>query len=522
MSEPMIVEPSSVKVRRARLGPWSTLVVTALGVAMVNVDGTAVGIANPAIAKDLGASLADLQWVMNGYLLAVAVLLIPAGNLGDRYGHRRIFLMGVAGFITASLAISVSSSIGLVVAFRALQGVFGAMIMPNTLALLRSAFPPSKLGSAMAVWAGVNGAASAAGPLLGGLLVEQFGWRSVFYINLPIGLLALVGGLLALSEGPHRRPRGMDLRGIVLLGAGLFLLVSGVINAQAWGWDSGRTLAGVGGGLATLTAFVIAEMRTDMPLLPLRLLRDRSVSIGSVSVLLAYFNLVGVLFFVPLYLQNVQGYRPLEVGLLMLPSTVAFMVASPISSRLSARFGPRVPVTAGMLILAGSIFAMLALQRGSSFHVLLWSTVGLGIGAGLVIVSASAAIVGHVPIEFTGLAGGLQSTFSQLGSVLSTAVLGSVLATWVSATLSGHLARADVPTPRIPSLLTTKDIISQGSAPVNPGMTDELAQAVTAGSHAAFMSGLHGALMVAAATALIGAAIAAFLLPGHREQEAAD
>jgi len=510
-------EPAERVKTGIRGKPWWTLLACALGVIMVALDGTVVAIANPYIAKDLNASLADLQWVTNGYLLALAVLLIPAGKLGDRYGRRAAFLTGVTGFALTSLAVGLSGSIGMAIFFRVLQGIFGALIMPNTLALLRSAFPADKLNSAVGIWGAATAASTAGGPILAGVLVEHIDWQSVFYINIPVGAIALLVGLLVLLESRSSEKSGLDLPGLGLLGIGLFALIFGVIKAQTWGWGDTRTLGFIVGGLLLLCVFVFVESRVRSPLLPLAMFRDRSVSIGAVTVLLNFFALFGVLFFISLYLQNVHGYSAVGAGIRTLPLTVMFVVSSPFSGWLTGRFGPRVPITLGLIVVSAAMFALLALQADSTYLLLWPPMVGLGIGIGLVVVASTEAIVGNTPIELAGVAGGVQSTFMQLGGVLGSAILGSILASRVGGVLVHHLTVAGVPRTSANELLQAKEFVSQGLAPIPKGTPADAAGAITNGAHAAFMSGLHVALLVAAVISLLGAFLAPMIRRGRAE-----
>jgi len=514
--------PAAPATAGLRGNPWWTLVATALGVIMVALDGTVVAIANPFIAKDLGASLADLQWVTNGYLLALAVLLIPAGWLGDRFGRRAMFLTGVVGFALSSLAVGLSGSIELVIVFRVLQGMAGALIMPNTLALLRQAFPKDKLNSAIGIWGAVTAAATAGGPILAGVLLEHFSWESVFFINIPVGVIALAVGLLVLRESRDPVEGRLDLPGLAALAGGLFLVVFGVIKAQSWGWGSPRAIAFLAGGLAVLALFALIESRTEHPLIPLRIFRDRSVSIGSATLLLNFFALFGVLFFISLYLQSVHGYSAVQAGVRTLPLTLLFVVSSPLSGALTGRYGPRVPITAGLLVVSASMVGLLFLDTHSSYGILWPPMMGLGIGIGLVVVASTEAIVGNTPPALAGVAGGMQSTFMQLGGVLGSAVLGSVLASRVGGVLVDKLVGAGVPASVAPRFESATQFVSQGVAPVDAQVAKAgLAQAVTEGSHAAFMSGLHMALIVAAALALLGACLAPLIRRGDSPVEGA-
>jgi EmrB/QacA subfamily drug resistance transporter len=500
---------------RIRGNPWLSLISVALGVIMVGLDATVVPIANPFIARDLHASLPDLQWVTNAYLLTLAVLLIPAGKLGDRFGRRLMFLIGVVGFAFASLGVGLVGGITGVIALRALQGAFGALLMPNTLAILRATFPPEKLNTAVGIWGGASALSIAAGPIVGGELVEQASWQSVFYVNLPVGAVALAVGLVVLRESRDTEGRhSLDPAGLLTLSGGLFSLVFGLVKAQAWGWGDPRTLGLLGGAAALLALFVLAEAAAEAtdeaPLVPLRLLRNRSLSISMLAVGLTFFGLMGVLFFVTLYLQNVHGYTPVGAGTCLLPLTAVVVIASPLGSALTARFGPRTPIVGGMTLLACGLSGLASLAPRSPYLHLWPSFAAIGLGVGFVMVAGSDAIVGNAPVADAGVAGGLQSTAVQLGGVLGTAILGTVLSTRVNGVLADRLAGAGVPASLTARLTPGEPFVVQGlAAPGAPaGTPPDVRQAIVDGSHAAFLSGLHVAMAVAAAVA-IGAALLA-------------
>jgi EmrB/QacA subfamily drug resistance transporter len=502
---------------RARL----TLIVVSLGVMMVGIDGSVVSIANPFIARSLHASLADLQWVTNAYLLALAVLLIVGGKLGDRYGRKRLFLIGVIGFALASVAIGLVGSITGVIAFRVLQGAFGAILMPNTLALLRSAYSPEELTRAVGVWGSAAGAATAAGPILGGLLVDNVSWESVFYLNVPVAIATLALGIPYLLESreSHRDP--IDWPGVLSLAGGLSAMIYGLVKAPEWGWVTGRTLGTLGLAVVLLATFIFVESRAPAPLLPLWLFKDRSVSMGSLTVLLNFFALFGVLFFVSLYLQSVSGYSALSAGLRTLPLTIVFSLSSPLGARVTNRFGPRVPIGFGLLSVALALLLLTSLEPDSAYFHLWPEFILLGLGIGMVISASTEAIVGNVDIDHAGVAGGLQATSIQLGGVLGTAVLGSVLAGRVGSVLLGKLTNAGVPAGLANQLQLQKEVVGQGVAPVPPGTPGQLAAAITHGSHAAFMSGLHVAMLAAAVVTLVGAALTPLIRRGEPMPEGA-
>src|SRR6478735_4691333 len=272
--------------KHIRGNPWWTLAAVSTGVIMVGLDASVVAIANPHIAADLHASLADLQWITNAYMLALAALLIFGGKLGDRFGRRRIFFIGVIGFALASVGIGLIGSVAGVIALRAVQGVFGALLMPSTLAIIRGAFPAEKLNTAVGIWGAASGVSIAAGPIVGGLLVEHVSWESVFYINAPIAVVALLLGALAIEESRSNHTDRMDVPGIATLSGGLFLIVFGLIKASSWGWLASQTIGVIIAGAVALAVFVLIELRTAEPLLPMRLFTNRSLTIGTAVVVI--------------------------------------------------------------------------------------------------------------------------------------------------------------------------------------------------------------------------------------------
>ncbi|WP_338703176.1 MFS transporter [Streptomyces sp. Q6] len=501
--------------RGRRANPWLTLLAVAFGLFMVQLDASVVAIANPEIGRSLHASTADLQWVTNAYLLALAASLILGGKLGDRFGRRTFYLVGVAGFVLASVAIGLSGSIAGVIAFRAVQGFFGGLLMPNTLGLLRAVFPPRKFGMAVGIWAMVSAVSTALGPIVGGLLVERVSWESVFYINAPIGVVALAVSAAVLpqsrnSTGRHR----FDVAGVVLLAAGLLCVVFGVVKGETWGWTSAGTLGVIAVGVLVLIGFGVYETRVAHPLLPMRLFRIRALTVGTVITALNFFVLLGVIFFVMLYLQNVRGFTPVEAGVRTLPLSLASLVASPLGAALTQRFGARLTMPVGMFLQAASVFGMLTWDTGSSYATMWPPFIALGLGVGMVLAASSDAIVGQAPVRDGGVAGGLQATALQIGGALGTSVLVSLISGRVGATLVGELTSAGVP-PQVANGLTgAEDAVAMGVAPVSGSMGAELRAAVVEGSGRAFMNGVHTALTVTGLLCLLGAAVAAVGLRG--------
>src|SRR5215469_9560058 len=436
--------------RGLRGSPGLTLLAAALGVMMVALDGTIVAVANPAIQADLGASLADIQWVTNGYLLALAVTLITIGKIGDRFGHKKVFLIGIVGFALMSAAIglggSIAHSIALMIAFRVLQGVFGAMLQPTALALLRETFPIEKLNGAIGVWGAVIGASTAAGPIVGGLLVQHIGWESCFYVNVPVGAAALIMSLLVLrNTRSSAAASSFDIPGVAALSGALFLLIWGLIKGSSYGWGSPRTLAFLGGAALVGALFVIRESRADQPLLPLRLFRSASLSAGTALVILLMFALFGAMFFMTFYLENVHGLDPVGAGVRLLPMTAMLIVGAPLAGAVITKVGPRIPIVAGMTLAAVALFGLSGLGATSSANDTIVWFILLGLGLSPVMVGATDVIVGNAPVELAGVAGGLQSTAMQIGGTLGTAVLGAVMSARISSLLPAGWQAAHLP-----------------------------------------------------------------------------
>ncbi|MEU6347974.1 MFS transporter [Streptomyces sp. NPDC047072] len=502
--------------------PWLTLLTVAVGVMMVALDGTIVAIANPAIQSDLKASFADVQWITNGYFLALAVALITAGKLGDRFGHRQTFLIGVVGFAAASGAIGLSSSIAAVVTFRVFQGLFGALLMPAALGLLRATFPAEKLNMAIGIWGMVIGASTAGGPILGGVLVEHVNWQSVFFINVPVGILALVlGVLILLDHRAENAPRSFDILGIALLSAAMFCLVWALIKAPSWGWGSGLTWAFVLASVAGFVAFAFWETKVKEPLIPLALFRSVPLSAGVVLMVLMAIAFMGGLFFVTFYLQNVHGMSPIDAGLHLLPLTGMMIVGSPLAGVLITKLGPRSPLAGGMASVAIAMYGMSTLQTDTGSGVMaVWFAL-LGLGLAPVMVGATEVIVGNAPMELSGVAGGLQQAAMQIGGSLGTAVLGAVMASKVDSDLPVNWKEAGLP-PLTPTQLDqASEAVQVGVPPVAKGTPEAVAAKITDVAHDTFISGMSLASLVAAGVAVVAVFIALLTKRGENAEAGA-
>ncbi|MEE1766453.1 MFS transporter [Streptomyces sp. SP17KL33] len=513
-------DPTTNQGRGLRGHPWFTLLTVAVGVMMVALDGTIVAIANPAIAKDLGATWADVQWITNAYFLALAVTLITAGKLGDRFGHRQTFLIGVVGFAAASGAIGLSDSVAFVVTFRVFQGLFGALLMPAALGLLRATFPAEKLNMAIGIWGMVIGASTAGGPILGGFLVENVSWQSVFWINVPVGVLAVaLGAWILLDHRAENAPRSFDVLGIVLLSGAMFCLVWALIKAPEWGWGDAQTWTFLVVSVVGFALFALWETKVKEPLIPLALFRSVPLSAGVVLMVLMAIAFMGGLFFVTFYLQNVHGMSPIDAGLHLLPLTGMMIVGSPLAGALITKAGPRIPLAGGMALTAIAMYGMSTLQTDTGSAVMsLWFAL-LGLGLAPVMVGATEVIVGNAPLELSGVAGGLQQAAMQIGGSLGTAVLGAVMTSKVDSDFAGNWKDAGLPPLDEAQLAQAKQAVQQGAAPVAEGTPAEIAAKITTVAHDTFISGMSLASLVAAGVAAV-AVVVAFLTKRGANAEA--
>ncbi|MFE7840841.1 MFS transporter [Streptomyces sp. NPDC057474] len=401
-----------------------TLANSVLGAVIVALDGTVLTIAQPTLRRDLDASLTEVQWTSTGYLIAVAGLLVFAGRLGDRFGYQRVFAWGVLGFGAASAGIGFASGVGWVIGLRVAQGVFGALLQPATLGMLRAAFPPDRLGMPIALRTSAIGVAAAAGPLVGGVLVTQLGWRAVFFLNV---VPALVMGLLALTVRPPETERTkqapitrLDLPGAALLAVALAALVHTLVGVPEHGW----TATGVLGLLiaaASAIALVRHERRTPDPLLPPAVLGSATVCAALGVLVAASAAMLGALFVCSFVLQDVLGMDPLRTSLVALPGGVMMVLGAPLSAVLLRRWGARPTALTGSVLLTAGVLALSRLGPGSSTVVIGGGFLLLGAGFGALMVTATAVVVRHAPPESAGVAGGLQQTAMNIGPTLGVA-----------------------------------------------------------------------------------------------------
>jgi EmrB/QacA subfamily drug resistance transporter len=404
-----------------------TFVGTTVALFMVVLDNLVVSTAIPVIRVDLGASLEELEWTVNAYTLTFAAFLLTGAALGDRFGRRRLFMIGIGIFTAASAAAALAPSAEWLIAARAAQGVGGAIVTPLTLTLLSAAVPASRRGAALGVWSGVAGLAVASGPLVGGAVVEGLSWQWIFWLNVPIGLVLLpLATRLQESYGPDK---ALDLRGLALASAGLLGLVWGIVNGQGHGWSSPEILAALAAGSALIVAFVAWELRAAEPMLPMRFFRNRAFSAANAASLLMYFGMFGSIFLLTQFFQTAQGYSPLDAGLRVLPWTAMPMIVAPISGALSDRIGGRPLMAVGLGLQAiGLAWIAMVSTATVGYESLVGPFILSGIGMGMFFAPVANVVLSAVrPVE-EGKASGANNAIREVGGVLGVAVLASIFA----------------------------------------------------------------------------------------------
>ncbi|WP_307797066.1 MFS transporter [Williamsia soli] len=517
----MTTDTATVKrEERAAGNPWAALAAIAMGVFIVALDGTITAVANPVLAKDLGASLGGLQWITNVYLLALASMLVLAGRLGDRYGKKTIFIVGIIGFGVASVGIGLSPSVMSVIVFRGLQGLFGALIITNALSLLRSTFSIEKLPWAISVFSALIGAASAGGPILGGILVESLSWRWAFLVNAPIAVVSALIGIVVIKQPERVTNTRFDVPGALLLIGALLPLTYGVIHAGEESWSAPLVWVALGAGTAMGIAFLLIERRAADPLVPLRLFRDRSISIGVTMILLTFFAMVGSLFFMLLYLQQVKGDSPMTAGLQLLPMSIANVIGATATGGLIRRWGPRPPLVIGMLLTSAGLALMTTIDLTTDFWGMCPSFAVLGLGIGLVMTASAQAVIGNASEADAGAASGVHQTASQAGGIVGTSVLGAIMATIVARRFGENASAAGVPESVVTEVSgEASRLVAQGVTPPVPSATPEIQATLADITATTFISGMHTTLWIAAVVALGGSVVALFIRRGRQTED---
>jgi EmrB/QacA subfamily drug resistance transporter len=479
---------------------WWTLAAMCFALFMIMLDNTVVNVALPSIQKDLGSSISGLEWTVNAYTLTFAVLLVTGGRLGDLFGRRRMFLFGVVVFGASSAFIGLAQSDAWLIAGRAAQGVGAAFMMPATLSIITNAFPAHERGKAIGTWAGVSALALAIGPVVGGFLVENVSWQSIFFLNLPVAALAVVVTLFATRESrDHTAAQSVDVAGVATITVGLSALVLALVEANSWGWGSARILGLLVTAAIGLISFAITERRVANPMVDFAFFRSRSFLGANIVAFIVSFAMLAMFFFLALYMQNVRGYTPLEAGVRFLPSTLVIIIVGPIAGRLSDRIGPRPLMATGLLLTAGSLFWQGHLAVDTPFAFLAGAFVLMGLGMGLIMSPMSTAAMNAVDITKAGVASGVLSMSRMVGGTFGVAAMGALIAG-----LGRH---------KIDQLLPDVSDKARGA------LADGLGAGATGGTGAthdavqqAFLFALNDGLRIAAVVAAVGALVAWLLI----------
>lgn len=451
---------------------WLTLGAVSFGLFMIMLDNTVVNVALPSIQRDLGVGLSELEWIVAGYALTFASLMLIGGKLADAYGRRRLFVAGIVVFTIASLACGLSGTGGQLIAARIVQGVGAAMMNPATLSIIAATFPPRQRGTAVGIWAGVSALALAIGPMVGGLLTDNASWHWVFYVNIPFGILGIIASYLLIDESRDETHVRLDVPGLLTSALGLFALTYALIEANTYGWGSARIVGAFAVSAVSLAAFIQLERRQRDPMLDLALFRNRTYVGANLVVLLVALAMFGVFFFVSLYMQNILGYSAVQAGASFLPMTLLIIVVAPLAGRASDRVGSRWLMVSGMALVAIQLLYFSQLSVDSSFMTLLPALVLGGIGMAMTMTPSSAAAIRAVPVDKAGVGSAVLNACRQVGGSLGIAVMGAIMA---------------------------------GAA--NGERTPE-----------AFMRGFERSLLTAAGIAIAGAAVAGLLVRSHLDR----
>jgi EmrB/QacA subfamily drug resistance transporter len=504
------MDPEQIHNRR-----WWTLLVLCLSLTMVIVGNTTLNVALPTLIVELRATNAELQWMVDAYGLVFAGLLLTCGALGDRFGRKGALSAGLVIFGAASFLAGLSDSAAEVIVFRAIMGVGAALVMPATLSILTNVFPPHERGRAIGAWAGVAAAGAAFGPIISGWLLGHFWWGSVFFVNMPVVVAALIGGALLVPTSRDPRQPRLDLVGAGLSIVGLCALLYAIIEGPSHGWASGESIVWFAAAALFLGVFAWWEMRVDEPMLDLRYFRNGSFSGGSLAISLAFFAMFGLFFLMTQYLQLVIGYSPLESGVRLLPMAVTIMITAPTSAHLAERFGARNVVTAGLAVVAIGLGLISQFQVDTSYAQLILSMMFCAVGMGLVSAPSTSSIMSALPLGKAGVGSAVNDTTRELGGALGVAVLGSLVAS--------HYHSVLAPTVRaLPGVARDAALSGLGRAlQLAEGLPDRaLAASVGSGARTAFVEAMQQASIIGTVVVAVAAVLVYRLLPNRLDAPA--
>jgi EmrB/QacA subfamily drug resistance transporter len=493
---------------------WIALAFMGVALLIISLDNTVLNLALPKIASDLHSSGSQLQWIVDAYVLAIAGLLLTIGYLGDRLGRKPTLIAGLIIFAAFSLGAALSKSNGMLITMRALMGIGAATIMPATLSILTATFrEPKERAVAIALWAAVFSLGMGIGPLVGGWLLENYHWSSVFYINIPVIAVGLIGAGIFIENSKSQNPRKLDVLGALLSIAGVFALVYAIIQAGQDGWTSAHVLYAFGAALVLLTFFIIWEFKYKNAMLPLNFFKNMSFTGANVALMLVHFGMVGSFFFLGQFLQSVQGYSPLAAGVRLLPMAGVSFVSAAISAFVARGLGTKYTVALGIIIAAAGFYyfaTIAAVDVAYSKFAIAMCITALGIG--FTMAPATNSVMGSVPVDQSGVASAMNSTTRQVGGALGVAVLGTILNSTYIHGINAVAWPAQLPAPALAAIrgsIQGANAVAQSVAP----QSAQLSHLITGTAHNAFTSGSEHALVIAAIIMAVSAILTLIILP---------
>ena len=495
---------------------WWILAVMSLTTFMVFLDNTIVNTALPSISRDLGASTATLQWVIDGYTLVLAGFLLVGGTMGDRFGRRRFLILGMLIFGIAASGAALSTDSTMLIGFRGLQGIGAALVLPATLSIVTATFPREERTIAIGIWTATGGLAIGVGPVVGGLIVDEINWAAVFWLHLPVVAIALLGMRLV-PESRDSRFRRLDIPGALLATSGLFALVFGIIQGNEAGWTSPEIIAAFSAAVVLLGAFAVVEARTRAPMLPLRFFKQRDFNGAVLIIGLIFFSLMVTFFFLTQFFQIVQGKSAFTAGAFILPAAGMMLVGAPVSAILSKRIGPRALITVASVAVVGGLIWLSNLDADSSYLTIGLGLAAFGFGGGMALAPLTDTVMAAVPVNDAGIGSAVNDVSRELGAALGIAITGSIVSNIYRSNVDDSLSGV------IPADLV--DTIGEGIGVANvaaASLPAEVAAAVIEAANTAFIDAFTTGLLVSAGVMVLATGAALVMIPRRRRASQAD